>query len=54
MKDPILEEIKDFAIRKLKARASYVGVAESDNFVMLNSEDRNGNDITIKIESKPE
>ena len=54
MKDPILEKIKQFAIRELQARGGYVGVAENEDFASLNSDDKQGNNIIIKITSKPE
>jgi len=50
----VINEIKEFAVSKLNAAYGYCGVAESDAFLMINSDDKNGNDIIIKITIKPE
>lgn len=52
MDNKILEEIKDFAVQKLKDAYGYCGLAISSEFALLNSDDRKGNDITITIKSK--
>lgn len=49
MNDSILDEIKKFAIKKLNEAYGYCGCAEMPDFVMLNSDDRKGNDIKITI-----
>lgn len=49
MKNEVLERIKQFAIKELKAAYSYCGSAESDNSAMLNSDDKKGGEIRIKI-----
>lgn len=54
MKNQILDSVKNHAIALLKMQYGFVGVAESDDSVILNSSDGQGNDIIIKIESKPE
>jgi len=54
MKNEILEEIKQFAISKLNTAYGYCGEASSDDFCMLNSDDRAGNDIKITIKSEKE
>jgi len=54
MENAILEEIKDFALKKLKQEYGFVGVAEGEDMAMLNSSDGKGNDIKIVIESNPE
>ena len=53
MDNAILDEIKRFAIDRLKGTYGYCGCADAPDFAMLNSEDRDGKDIkiTIKIES---
>jgi len=45
MKNEVLEEIKAFVIKRLQETYGYCGVAESDDMAMINSDDRNGNDI---------
>jgi len=54
LKNEILEEIKEFAKKKLIESYGFCGVAESDDMAMLNSSDREGKDIKIIIEAKPE
>ena len=54
MKNQVLNEIKEFAISKLRENYIYLGVAEGDNMLMLNTDDGKGMDIIIKIEVKPE
>lgn len=54
MENPVLTEIKDFAIKKLQECYGYCGVAEGGKVILINSDDKNGNDITIKIEIKKE
>lgn len=56
MKNPILEKIKTYAIKELNAAYGYCGSAEGEHMAMLNSDDKEGNDIkiTIRTESEPE
>ena len=52
MKNPILEEIRQFAITRLNSEYGFCGDASGDDICMLNSSDREGHDIkiTIKLE----
>ena len=52
MDNQILEEIKDFAIEKLKAAYGYCGCASGEEIAMLNSDDGNGKDILITIKTE--
>ena len=54
MKNPVLEDIKNYAIKKLNEAYGYCGSAEGDDMAMLNSEDRKGMDIKINIKAVPE
>ena len=54
MKNEVLDDIKKYAISKLNQAYGYCGSAEGDEMAMLNSEDREGNDISINITTKPE
>ena len=54
MNNPVLEDIKNYAIGKLKDAYGYCGSAEGDDMAMLNSEDREGMDIKINIKAEPE
>ena len=54
MKNAILQEIVEFAAQKLKAAYGYCGVATGETAAMLNSDDREGNDIKINISLKSE
>jgi len=54
MKNKVLEEIKEFAQNKLIEAYGYCGVASGDNAAMLNTSDKQGNDIEVTIELKPE
>ena len=49
MKNKSLEEIINFAHKKLTDKYGYCGVANGDNSALLNSTDENSNDIKIKI-----
>lgn len=51
MKHPILEEIKKFIMERLQQEYGYVGVADGEDFAMLNS-GGDGENLVIKIESK--
>jgi len=54
MENEILKDIIDYATKKLNFAYGYCGVAEGAKAAMLNSEDRQGNDIKIVITIKPE
>lgn len=54
MNDAILNEIKEFAVRKLNAAYGYCGVADGDTQVMINSDDKKGNDIKIIMKLEEE
>jgi hypothetical protein len=54
MENEIIKDIIDYATKKLKSAYGYCGVAEGKSMAMLNSEDREGNDIKINITLKPE
>lgn len=54
MKNKVLEEIKAFAIKRLQETYGYCAVAEGEDMVMINSDDRSGNDIKITIKLEPE
>ena len=54
MENEILKEIIDYATRRLNHAYGYCGVVEGETMAMLNSEDRKGNDIKIKIDLIPE
>lgn len=54
MKNPVLEEIRDFATSKLTEAYGYCGSADSPDLAMLNSDDKNGGDIKIIIKSEKE
>ena len=54
IKNPVLEEIKAFAVKRLQEEYGYCGVAENEDMAMINSDDRNGNDIKITIKLEPE
>ena len=49
MKNEILEDIKNYAIKKLKNEYGYCGSAEGGEMAIINSDDGDGNDITINI-----
>jgi len=50
MKNPVLNRIKEFAKKELTAAYGYCGIMENDNLIMLNSDDKAGHDISVKIE----
>lgn len=54
MNNIVLENIMNYANKQLRDAYGYCGVAESDTMVMINSDDREGNDIKITIQLKPE
>ena len=49
MNDKVLEEIKTFAVNKLKNHYGYCGCAEGDDMVMINSDNGKGRGIKITI-----
>ena len=54
MKDDVLNEIRDFAINKLKDAYGYCGLADSDKGAHINSDDKNGKGITIILKIEDE
>lgn len=54
MDNEILDDIKMYAIGRLQREYTYCGVAEGEGIVMINSDDKNGNDIAITIKITPE
>ena len=54
MRNPVLEKIKNFAAQELREAYGYCGLADSDDSAMLNSDDKNGKDIKIIINTKEE
>ena len=54
MENDVLKDIIDYATKRLNSAYGYCGVAEGKTMAMLNSEDRQGNDIKINITLKPE
>jgi len=54
MKNKVLKDIQNYAVKSLKDNYGYCGLAESERFLLINSDDGNGNDILIKIEIKME
>lgn len=53
MKDQVLEDIKNYAVKRLKEAYGYCGLAARADMAMINSDDKNGNEIQIRIESRP-
>lgn len=51
MNNKVLEEIKNFAIKRLKEEYGYCGAAEGDNMAMLNS-GNDGENLIIKFEDR--
>jgi len=52
MNNKILEDIKEYARKRLMNVYTYCGVAEAEAFAVLNSDDGNGKNIKITIEIK--
>ena len=52
MDNPILEEIKNFAVMKLNAAYGFCGCADGPDLSLLNSDDRTGKDILITIKAE--
>ena len=50
MKNSVLNEIKDFAVRKLQEEYGYCGVAEGDMMALINSGDKETITIKLKVE----
>lgn len=48
MKNPVLEDIRKYAIRRLQEAYGFVGAADAPNFCLLNS----GSEVDITIEIK--
>ncbi len=53
MENSVLERIKIFAINELKNTYGYCGLADGSNVAMINTDDKNGNDIKITIKLEP-
>jgi len=49
MTNKILEDIKEYAKKRLMAEYGYCGVAEHETLAMINCDDGNGGDIKIEI-----
>lgn len=49
MENEIFKDIVDYAINKLNGEYGYCGAATAPGMAILNSTDKDGNDITIKI-----
>ena len=54
MKNEVLQDIIDYAKRKLTASYGYCGIAAGPDMAMINADDGAGNDIKIEITVKPE
>lgn len=54
MKNEVLDRIKAFAVKELNNAYGYCGLAESEDSVMINSDDKNGMDIKITIKAEKE
>ncbi len=54
MENDVLKDIIDYATQKLKTAYGFCGVAEGPKMAMLNSTDRQGNDIKIDIKLEKE
>lgn len=52
MKNAVLKDIEEYAVKKLNEAYGYCGLASGDNAALINSEDRQGNDIEISIKVK--
>ena len=47
MKNDVLNEIRDFAVNKLKDAYGYYGLADGDEGAFINSDDKGGKNIKI-------
>ncbi len=54
MNNQILNEIKDFAVERLREQYGFCGLADGEDMAKINSSDRKGNDIIIDIKVKKE
>ena len=54
MNNEVLNDIKDYATKRLMQEYDYCAVAEADDMAMLTCDDKQGNDIKINITVKPE
>lgn len=52
MKNPVLDDIIEYATKQLVAAYGYCGQAAGDDMAMLNADDGKGNDIKIVITLK--
>lgn len=49
MDDPVLKDIMEYAVKKLKDNNGFCGLAEGPDVAHLNSDDGKGRDIKIVI-----
>ena len=49
MDNTVLEDITQYAIKKLKENYGYCGLAAGEDIAMINCDDKNGRDIKITI-----
>ena len=54
MGNEVMQEIVEFAANKLKTAYGYCGIASGEDMAILNSDDKNGNDISITFAVAPE
>lgn len=54
MKNEVLQDIIEYATRKLNQSYGFCGAATGDSAAMLNSNDNEGNDIIINIKLREE
>lgn len=54
MDNKVLNDIKDYAVKRLKEEYRYCGVGEGEDFIMINSDDGEGCDIKINIKLTPD
>lgn len=52
MENVVLEDIKNYAIKRLNQQYGFCGAASGDTMAMLNTTDDKGNDIVIEIKVK--
>lgn len=52
MKNPVLDDIMQYATKKLTEAYGYCGQASGDEMAMLNSDDHNGRDFVITIKDE--
>jgi len=52
MNNPTLDKIKNFAVKELKNKYGFCGLADGDDMCIINATDSENKDIIIKIEIK--